>query len=360
MALRRYSGTMFTWTRAGEEDRWHAPDRPGAYEWWGFEAVDVEQKLSFSLRISAGDPIDPEYAALLARSGKKAEALPGHHLLVRAVLYRQGRRVMARTLRPSPSIFTASPSSGAVEAGDARVVVTESAAGRTYRVELDPGTWLEFAGPPGRPASHVTPSGPVWDLAWLNQKVTGQVRAGGHDGQMLTFQGRGVHDHGYGPSSPLPDVRSWAWGWGHAWEYGIAWRQVHLTSGEVDTVLLVDRDDEQLLAETARSRPFRTRYSLLGVPHRRLWRLDTDSGAGLAVEQLATLGSSPVGMRLLTTLRLSLRDPETRMRLVDGVGLSSVARPQRARLRPLRWLSRARESWTARSAGGGPARRGHS
>jgi len=344
---------MFHWTRAGTEDRWHAPGNPGAYEWWGFEALDRERKLAFSLRISAGDPVDPEYAARLARDGRGTPALPENHLLVRAVLYQEGRRVMARSFRPGPGSFRASTTNGAVQAGEARVVVEESATGRIYRLTLGPGTSLEFSGPPGRPASTQVPGHPVWDLAWLNQTVSGTIRLGpGSGGKEVAFNGRGVHDHGYGPESPLPEVRSWAWGWGHAWEYGIAWRQVHLVSGEVDTLLLVDRDGEPLLAETARSRPFRTRYSMLGIPYRRHWRLDTEGGAGLAVERQETLGSSPVGMRLLTTLRLSLRDPADRMRLVDGMGLSSVARPQRARSMPLRWLARARESWTSRAGTG--------
>jgi hypothetical protein len=342
---------MFHWTRAGTEDRWHAPETPGAYEWWGFEALDRQKQLAFSLRISAGDPVDPEYSAILARGG--AGTKPAQNLLVRAVLYQKGRRVMARSFRPSPETFQASASTGAVQAGEARVVVEESATGRIYRLTLGQGTILEFSGPPGRPASTQVPGHPVWDLAWLNQAVKGTIQLGQDaGGGQVAFDGRGVHDHGYGPSSPLPEVKSWAWGWGHAWEYGIAWRQVHLVSGEVDNLLLVDKDGEPLLAETARSRPFRTRYSMLGIPYRRHWRLDTEGGAGLAVERQLTLGSSPVGMRLLTTLRLSLRDPAERMRLVDGLGLSSVARPQRARLMPLRWLLRARESWTARSGKG--------
>jgi len=343
---------MFQWTRAGTEDRWHSPDRPGGHEWWGFEALDVDRRLAFSLRIAAGDPMDPEYAACMARIPADEGTLAENHILVRAVLYREGRRVMAHSFRPSPATFQASPTSGAVQAAGIRVVVEEKAAGRTYRVELDPGTVLEFSGPPGRAPNTGTPAGPVWDLAWLNQVVRGKIRLGqGESAETITFSGRGVHDHGYGPVSPLTEVRSWSWGWGHAWEYGIAWRQVHLVSGEVDTLLLVDREGEPLLAEAARSRPFRSRYSLLGIPYRRQWRLDTP-GAGLAVERQATLGSSPVGMRLLTNLRLLVRNPETRMRLVDGIGMSSVARPQRARMRSLRWLVRARETWTTRTAGG--------
>ncbi|MCZ6601252.1 MAG: hypothetical protein O7D35_04355 [Acidobacteria bacterium] len=350
-----YSVAMFQWTRAGTEDRWHGSGRPGGYEWWGFEALDADRRLAFSLRIAAGDPMDPEYVACMARASGSRSALAQEHILVRAVLYRDGRRVMARSFRPDPDTFRASSTSGAVQAGGISVVVEETAGGRTYRVELEPGTVLEFAGPPGRAPAVGTPAGPVWDLSWLNLAVRGRIRLGqGKAAETVTFSGRGVHDHGYGPVSPLSKVRSWAWGWGHAWEYGIAWRQVHLVSGEVDTLLLVDREGEPLLAETARSRPFRRRYSLLGIPYRRQWRLDTPSGAGLAVERQATLGSSPVGMRLLTNLRLSVRDPETRLRLVDGIGMSSVARPQRARLRSLRWLVRARETWTTRSAGGQP------
>ncbi len=261
----RYDGAMFNWTRAGEEDRWHAPDRPGAYEWWGFEALDVDRQLAFSLRIAAGDPVDPEYASRRARHGS---GLPAENILVRTVLYRQGNRVMARSWRPDPAGFSASPSSGAVDAGPARVKVQESAAGRTYRLEMEPDSWLEFSGPPGRPPSLEAPSEPVWDLAWLNLAVKGRIRIGAAADDHLEFCGRGVHDHGYGPRSPSPEVRSWAWGWGHAWEYGIAWRQVHLVSGAVDTLVLVDRHGEPLLAETARSRPFRSRYSILGVPYR--------------------------------------------------------------------------------------------
>ncbi len=37
---------MFQWTRAGAEDRWHDPDNPGGYEWWGFEALDVNRRMA--------------------------------------------------------------------------------------------------------------------------------------------------------------------------------------------------------------------------------------------------------------------------------------------------------------------------
>jgi hypothetical protein len=132
----------------------------------------------------------------------------------------------------------------------------------------------------------------------------------------------------------------------------VAWRQVHLVSGEVESLLVVDRDGEPFIGETARSRPFRTRYSLMGIPYRRQWRLDAPSGAGLAVERLSTLGSSPVGMRFLSSVRFSVRDPTPRLRLVDGIGLSSVARPRRAGVPPLRWLALARDAWTARGTRG--------
>ena len=89
---------MFRWTRGGAEDRWHQIGTPGGYEWWGFEALDAERELAFSLRISAGDPMDPVYAGLLARENGHARALPERHLLVRTVLYRRRRRILARTI----------------------------------------------------------------------------------------------------------------------------------------------------------------------------------------------------------------------------------------------------------------------
>jgi hypothetical protein len=337
---------MFLWTRGGVEDRWHAPTTPGAYEWWGFEALDTGSELAFSLRISAGDPMDPEYARVLARD--RAAARPDRNVLVRAVLYRKGRRVLARSFRAGAEEFAASTSSGAVRAGAASVRIEESARGRAYVVELDPGTRLTFSGPPGRPPGTGTPEASVWDLAPLDLDVSGQVETGtGSPGERLHFQGRGVHDHGFGPSSPGYLARSWAWGWAHAREYAVAWRQVLHVSGEVESLLVVDREGEPFIGETARSRPFRTRFSLMGIPYRRQWRLDAPSGAGLAVERLSTLGSSPVGMRFLSSVRFSVRDPAPRLRLVDGIGLSSVAWPRRAGVPPLRWLARARDAWTS-------------
>jgi hypothetical protein len=337
---------MFLWTRGGVEDRWHAPAAPGAYEWWGYEALDPEEQLAFSLRIAAGDPMDPRYAGLLARGSGAAR--PDRNILVRAVLYRRGRRVLARSFRPGPDEFAASWSSGAVRAGDALVRVEESAHGRSYHLELQPGTRLTFAGPPGMPAGTGPPDAAVWDLAPLDLRVRGEVEVGeGVTRERLRFRGRGVHDHGYGPASPQGMVLSWAWGWAHAREFAVAWRQVAFASGDLDTLLVVDREGEPFIGELARSRPFRARYSIMGIPYRRQWRLDAPSGAGLAVERLATLGSSPVGMRFLSSIRLSVQDPTSRMRLVDGLGLSSVARPQRARVPPLRWLALVREAWTS-------------
>ena len=128
----------------------------------------------------------------------------------------------------------------------------------------------------------------------------------------------------------------------------MAWRQVVFEGGEVDTVLVVDRDGREFIGEPVRSRRFRPRFSLLGVPHRRRWRLDAASGVGLAVERSSTLASSPVGMRFLTNIRLSVRDENGKIRLVDGLGLSSIVRPFRARRTPWNWLTLAREHWTSK------------
>jgi carotenoid 1,2-hydratase len=337
---------MFNWTRGGVEDRWHQPETPGAWEWWGFEAVDSDRGLVFCLRIAAGDPVDPYHARLLAREPESDAARAGRNILVRAVLYREGRRVWARTLRPGPDGFAASATSGAVEAGPARVTVEETASGRAYRVNLEPGTRLDFIGPPGRPAGTGPLAEPVWDLAPLDLRVSGMVATGSGRGfESLPFRGRGVHEHGAGPGGLLPGLRSWAWGWGHAREFAIAWRQVVTSDGRVEALLIVDREGEPLLGEEARSRPFRSRCSLLGVPYRRQWRLDVPSGAGLAVEKLRTLASSPIGMRFLSNLRFSIEAPRGRLRLVDGVGLTSVARPFRVHSAPVRWLMLARERW---------------
>ena len=347
---------MFRWTRGGVEDRWHGLTHPGAYEWWGFEALDTERQLAFSLRISAGDPIDPSYARILSRrsdgdptGGDATVARPDRHVLVRVVVYRQRRRVLARTFRPEPGLFAASATSGAVRAGDVTVQVEEKPSNRAYHLAIEPGTRLTFQGPPGQAAGTEPLAGPVWDLAPLDLRVSGTIAIPGRAGEgprHMEFSGRGVHDHGAGPASPVPGVRSWAWGWAHAWEFAVAWRQVVLESGEIDSVLIVDREGRPFIGEAVRSRRFRPRYSILGVRHSRQWRLDA-SRAGLAIERSSTLASSPLGMRFLTNIRLSVHDADGQMRLVDGFGLSSVARPVRARQAPWRWLTLARDRWTS-------------
>ncbi|MFQ5670455.1 MAG: hypothetical protein ACE5HD_08060 [Acidobacteriota bacterium] len=339
---------MFRWTRGGSEDRWHFPSRRGAHEWWGFEALDRDAELSFALRIAAGDPMDPRYSASLARESQPSASRPDRHILVRVVAYHKGRRLLAQSFRPAPDRFAASATSGAVRAGSARVTIEETAAGRSYHLEIEPGTRLRFDGPPGQSAASGPLQKPVWDLAPLGLKVSGilRIRDGGRS-RDLPFYGRGVHDHGFSPTSPDPDIRAWAWGWAHAQEFAVAWRQVIGTNGKTETLLLVDRGNEPFIGETVRSRPFRTRYSLLGIPYRRHWRLDASPGAGLAVEKKWTLASSPLGMRFFTNVRFSVQDPAGRLRLVEGVGLSSVARPQRLRVPPLRWMTLAREFWTS-------------
>ncbi|MFQ5768649.1 MAG: hypothetical protein ACE5ID_11805, partial [Acidobacteriota bacterium] len=82
---------MFQWTRCGVEDRWHDSQTPGSYEWWGYEAVDRERGLSFSLRIAAGEPMDPRYARRLSREDGRGATLPIQNVVVRVVLY-HGRK----------------------------------------------------------------------------------------------------------------------------------------------------------------------------------------------------------------------------------------------------------------------------
>lgn len=344
---------MLCWTRGGIEDRWHGLTGAGAYEWWGFEARDTERELAFSLRISVGDPMDPSYVRAVSRAGDAAQVRPADHVSVRVVLYHKNRRILARTLRPDPTLFKASVTSGAVRAGDVRVQVEENPTGRTYRLDIEAGTHLTFTGPPGLPASTAPLTASVWDLAPLDLKVVGSIAVpapSGGDVRQVEFSGRGVHDHGAGPMSPVPGVRSWAWGWAHAWEFAVAWRQVELDDGTVESVLIVDRDGQPFIGEAVRSRRFRPRYSLLGVRYNREWRLDA-CGAALAVGHFSTLASSPIGMRFLTNIRLWVQGGDGTMRLVDGFGLSSIARPVRARQVPWRWLASARDLWMAKRTG---------
>ena len=330
---------MLRCTRGGLHDRWHGP---GATDWWGFEAVDPGRHLVFCLRIAVADPMDPHWARELARTNGAAEPpRPERHVLVRAVVYRHGRRILARTVRPPMSEFRAASTSGAVEAGPARVRVEETAGARRYIVEVDPGTRLEWTGPAGVPAGVEPLREPVWDLSALDLHVRGTVQPS--SGPALPFEGRGVHEHGAAPAAMAYPVRTWAWGWAHAWDFAVAWRQVVTDDGAYHTLLIVDEAGRTLLDGAARSRRFRERYSLLGVPYRRQWRLDAEPGAGLAVERLRTLASSPIGMRFLTNIRFSVESPPGRLRLVDGIGLTSVARPFRVRVAPVRWLLQARD-----------------
>ncbi|MFQ5768333.1 MAG: hypothetical protein ACE5ID_10170, partial [Acidobacteriota bacterium] len=281
----------------------------------------------------------------------RGAALPIQNVVVRVVLYHGRKRILAHTARPGAAAFAASISSGAVRAGRTSVALEETAQGRAYVVVVEPWIRLVFQGPPGRPPATGPRGGPVWDLASMGLKVAGEIQVvEGNRRRTLEFQGEGVHDHGFGPSWMVPAVRSWSWGWAHAREFGVAWRQMLLASGEVETLLVADRDGAPILGEAVHSRPFRTRYSLLGIPYRRCWRLDGPSGAGLAVERLTTLASSPLGMRFLSSVRFSLQDPSGRLRLVEGIGLSSVARPCRVGVAPIGWLALARERWTGRRA----------
>jgi carotenoid 1,2-hydratase len=186
-------------------------DRPGAYRWWYFDAVDARAETALVVIFFVGSVFSPYYASRLARGEAPS---PADHAAVNVALYRRGARplwvfseysrsrleVGRRGVRVAQSWFERR------EDGSIEIVVNDlqCALRKPVRAEIRVEPRADRLA-----ASDVRLGSEAH--GWRCHVPRAVVRAR-FDSPSLAFEGAGYHDENWGSEPPGQALSSWSWG----------------------------------------------------------------------------------------------------------------------------------------------------
>ncbi|MGH7175868.1 MAG: hypothetical protein ACREJC_00680, partial [Tepidisphaeraceae bacterium] len=211
-------------------DAWHQVRAPGGYEWWYFDAEDVERDRQVVAILFDGFVFHPGYLRRHFRfrrfPTKFAPAAPSEFVCAYFVVYHAGRIEHQFMTQYPVARFRASMTSPDVEVGPNRFL----GSGNALHLELSGTPWeltwrgprlLESAALSGdfafTPTTNASPakleffsqslSGAEhhWVIANPVCDVAGTIRITGSD--PIAFRGRGYHDHNYGTGPIGPGLK---------------------------------------------------------------------------------------------------------------------------------------------------------
>jgi hypothetical protein len=216
--------TIPLYSTGGHPDASHHITSPGGYEWWYFDAEDVQHERQFVAVLYDGCPFRPDYVRAYARYRRRPTRvpppLPREHPCLYFALFEKGRIVhehfteypadalVARHDRPEVALAQNSFSTeGSKLKLDLRHVATTGAGQVQAEFRFEPRL---ACAPQERqlfPArAHDRSPEHIWIIANPLCDVTGTIRCAD---RAIEFRGLGYHDHHFGTATPATALRSW-------------------------------------------------------------------------------------------------------------------------------------------------------
>lgn len=203
------------------------PDKkPGAYEWWYFDAIDPESGYAFVVIFYQGNPFSNRYIRAMEQEGEEP-AKPENFPAVSISIYK-GDEVVYYSFSEYDSVRARfDQDRPKLQIGNHFLDLEQEGEQLLYRLELNETlvcgdrieAKLEFSSPkeglsfhnginPGQSAGH------AWNLVQPRAKVRGEILIfeDGIPGHEIDFQGTGYHDHNTGQEPMKDEFRDWYWG----------------------------------------------------------------------------------------------------------------------------------------------------
>ncbi|MCS7014183.1 MAG: carotenoid 1,2-hydratase [Chloroherpetonaceae bacterium] len=220
-------------------DVWHDLTDSGSYEWWYFDALDESQTYSFVAIWFSGFPFSPYYLRRYVQSQRSQQALcanPLEHVAFSFNLYKHGREVINFIKEGGAELFSASRNEPF--ARFERNVFYFDAESQTFHLNLNFEMPLRRKKVRAQLCFHIRPieglqqlsrfssTSPThaWVLASPSNDVTGELQV--YDGktwEIISFKGRGYHDHNYGRTPMNTDIEHWYWGRAHSHDFDLVY-----------------------------------------------------------------------------------------------------------------------------------------
>ncbi len=343
-----------------DDDVWHGDLKPGAYEWWYFDAISDDGRDALVVIFLTNFVFSPRYnRAFTGRIGTAARAqlFPA----VSVGYYRDGRPLWRVNSEHDGSEFVAHPARAACRIGRSAFELVETGGIRRYELTLNEIlrgghtlkarlTWEVIDGDfapdeaDAAPSHADAPHAHEWNLVAPRCHVRGTIsitsRAGSPTSEQ-SFSGTGYHDHNR-DHQPLP-VRVSAWQWGRAhFDDGttaVFYRYQERDHTMHDTRLFIVRDDGALSITAAEYDARSRRQHIFGLRCSRELNFSVNAPPSppltLRIRQRRVVDGSYFYLRFLGDAALDLGDG----RVLHAPALTEQLAPRALRWRWLDWLT---------------------
>lgn len=201
--------------------------KPGAYEWWYFDGIDVQGEYSFVVIFYEGNPFSTRYIKRLTNWNRSDDVYPEEHPAVSISVYKEEEPIyysFTEFDRQNCSFDETQPRlkiGGHTMRGEKGEETIEYHL--NLRETLPSGDKIDgsitFVGPVTpdgllEEVGNFSDEGHLWNLVQPRAEVTAdfKISARTEKNREISFKGTGYHDHNIGHEPMRNEFREWYWG----------------------------------------------------------------------------------------------------------------------------------------------------
>ena len=340
-----------------DQEVWHDMQEPGAYEWWYFDAEDIQSGFSFVLIWFSGFPFSPYYTNLYEKWKKRITPnppRPSNYSGFSFQLYENGHEIVNFIKEGSQELFESSRSDIGVRFEKNRF--TYNALRDEYSLDIDfffparhkevKATFLFKAGQrivyekkdtnnDGRVPLH------QWLLSVPKAEVEGSITIIEHPGgavRKISVRAIGYHDHNLGAVPMQEYISRWYWGRAFSERFDLIYYVIvfkNIDYQPLALLLLQDNKSEKIVIyDSVSFHESNFRHGLFSPLHGRNLYL-TYENISLKIRHNKVLDSGPFYLRFASDISLQIDGLN-----FEGVrGISEFLNPVRLQSRFMRFFT---------------------
>lgn len=343
-----------------DQERWHAMQDPGAYEWWYFDAEDKASGFSFVIIWFSGFPFSPYYTSHYEKWQNRGTAeapLPSNYSGFSFQLYENGREIINFIREGRHELFESSRTDIGVRFEKNRF--THDALRDEYTLDIDfsfpvrhkevKATFLfkscrrivyekKDTNNNGRVPLHQwllsVPKADVEGTIVMTEQPGGTVR-------LIPVRATGYHDHNLGAVPMQEYISRWYWGRAFSGNYDLIYYVVFFKNNDYQPLALLvlhdNMSETDTVCDTVRFHESNFRHGLFSPMH----SMDLDlhfENVGLKIHHDTVLDAGPFYLRFTSSISLQ-REGRSSERIT---GISEFLNPLRLESRFMRVFTRSR------------------
>lgn len=295
--------------------------KPGGYEWWYFDAVDVTSGYSLVVIFYQGNPFSNRYIRQLKKEPSAAASNPENFPAISISIYKNNEPVYYSFTEFAKSETSFSTEVPFVQIGGHSLTSEILEEELIYELKLQEilpsGDSIEaeltFSSPdlalnvPGHQSAGKKSEGHFWNLIQPRAEVQGtiQLSCEADIRQVVRFHGEGYHDHNTGQEPMKDEFRDWYWGRFHFPVYTLVYYVMNRQHRQQHRAWLIDEKSRSVIEKFENVQLKDRGSTIFGLQSARKLVL-RNGQSEITVQQSELLDNGPFYQRFLSDAFLSL------------------------------------------------------